>query len=75
MPDDTESKGVIHATKRCPECLNYVPLRTKICPGCKTKLGDVQKHGMAKRKTDWMAYGGFFVAFVALAIYIWWAFL
>jgi len=75
MPDDVEKIEVVHATKRCPECFTYVKLDVQKCPNCKTRLGVVEKHGMAKRKTNWMSYVSFFIAFLALAFYVWWEFL
>jgi uncharacterized paraquat-inducible protein A len=74
MPDDVKEDGVIYATKRCPECSIYVSLETTKCPKCKTKLGEVDKYGMAKRTIDWTAYLISLLAFLAFAIYMWWAF-
>lgn len=68
-------KGFVHATKRCPECYAYVSLRTFQCPECKTKLGDVDSHGMAKRTVNWPAYLSAILAVFGFGIYIWWAFL
>jgi RNA polymerase subunit RPABC4/transcription elongation factor Spt4 len=65
---------LVYATKRCPECFAYTELDAKRCPMCKTRLGKVQKHGMAKRTVNWSAYVVFLVAFLAFAAYMWWAF-
>ncbi len=75
MNDVEKADEFVHATKRCPECFDYVELDTTKCPKCKTRLGGVQKHGMAKRQVDWKAYAIFFVALLAFAAYIWWTFL
>jgi tRNA(Ile2) C34 agmatinyltransferase TiaS len=75
MSNVENTEEFVHATKRCPECFDYVELDADKCPKCKTRLGEVQKHGMAKRKVDWTAYAIFLVALVGFAIYIWWAFL
>lgn len=75
MNDVEKADEFVHATKRCPECFDYVELDTTKCPKCKTRLGEVQKHGMAKRQVDWKAYAVFFVALLAFAAYIWWTFL
>jgi len=75
MPDDSKKTEVVHATKRCPECFTYVRLEVKKCPECKTRLGAVEKHGMAKRTINWMSYISFSIAFLAFAFYIWWEFL
>ena len=74
MSDDVKEDGLIYATKRCPECSTYVSLHAAKCPKCKTKLGEVDKHGTAKRTVDWTAYLVSFLAFLAFAIYLWWAF-
>jgi uncharacterized protein with PIN domain len=58
---------LVYATKRCPECFGYTELDAKRCPMCKTRLGKVQKHGMAKRTVNWNAYVVFLVAFLAFA--------
>jgi uncharacterized paraquat-inducible protein A len=75
MKSDPQDKGFIHATKRCPECYAYVSLRTEVCPACKTKLGEVDNHGMAKRTVNWPAYFSAFLAVLGFGTYIWWAFL
>lgn len=65
----------IHITKKCPECLGRVPLDMKICEFCKTKLGDVDKGGLATRPVNWKSYIVFFLTLAGLGLYIWWAFL
>jgi hypothetical protein len=75
MTSDPKEDGFVHATKRCPECYAYVSLRTDQCPACKTKLGDVDTHGMAKRTVNWTAYLTALLAVLGFGIYIWWAFL
>lgn len=62
-------------SKKCPECYDFMPLTAKECPSCKTKVRDVDKTGMARRATDWKAYGAAVVAILVFIIYIWWAFL
>lgn len=51
-----------------------MPLAARVCPACKTKVGDRDETGMARRATDWKAYGAAFFAIVIFGIYIWWAF-
>ena len=75
MSNNQQNRESVHSTKRCPECYEYVSLRTNKCPSCNTRLGNVENHGMAKRVTDWLSYGLAIVALLALGIYIWWAFL
>lgn len=74
MGADKAGRGGIHLTKRCPECFEYVPLHARECPACKTRLGEVQHHGIARRPTDWAAYLTAFLAAVAFGVYVWWAF-
>lgn len=75
MDDNQQDNEFSHATKKCPECYTYVKLNATRCPSCKTRLGEVEKHGMAKRTVDFNAYLFALIALVALGIYIWWAFL
>ena len=63
-----------HITKKCPECFSYIPLNALKCPSCKIRVGEVDKHGMATKHTDWGSYLICFLAWVGLAIYIWFAF-
>lgn len=74
MRSETKDSNLVYATKRCPECYAYVSLRLNQCPSCKSKLGEVDAHGMAKRTVNWSAYLSAFLALLALGIYIWWAF-
>jgi uncharacterized protein with PIN domain len=75
MVDSQIGEDFVHSTKRCPECYTYVSLRTTKCPSCNTRLGEVEKHGMAKKTVDWKAYLMALVAALGFALYIWWAFL
>jgi len=63
-----------HITKKCPQCFTYVPLDALKCPRCKTRLGKVDKHGMAIKSTDWGSYLLCLLAWAVLAIYVWYAF-
>ena len=51
-----------------------MPLHTKVCPACKTRVGEMDDSGMARRATNWKAYGLAIFAILIFAIYIWWAF-
>ena len=62
-------------TKKCPQCFTYMPLEVDKCTSCGTRVGPVNKYGMASKPFDWIAYLSFFLAFLALAIYVWWAFI
>lgn len=74
MTPDSHDKGIVHATKRCPECYTYVSLRAAKCPSCNSRLGEVDTHGMAKRTVNWSAYFSAFLALLVLCVYLWWAF-
>ena len=74
MRSETKNKSLAYATKRCPECYAYVSLRVTRCPSCKSRLGEVDSHGMAKRTVNWTAYLSAFFAVLVLGTYIWWAF-
>jgi hypothetical protein len=63
-----------HITKKCPQCFTYIPLDVSKCPSCKARVGRVDKHGMATSSTDWGSYLICFLAWVTLAVYIWFAF-
>ena len=75
MADDQNDKDFMYATKRCPHCYEYMPLHAVQCPECKKGVGEVEKHGMAKKTIDWKAYSVALAAILAFAAYIWWAFL
>lgn len=62
-------------SKKCPECMEYMPLNAEICPSCKLPVGKMNKHGMATRKTDWKGYGAAIAAWTVFFWYIWWAFI
>ena len=74
MSDDQNEKDFHYATKRCPFCYEYMPLSATRCPACKRGVGNVEKHGMAKKAVDWKAYGIAIAAVIALSVYIWLAF-
>ena len=64
-----------YVSKKCPECMEYMPLHVDVCPSCKLPVGKINKHGMATRKTDWKAYSTAVAAWIIFFLYIWWAFI
>ncbi len=49
MPDDDYRRGsgsYGFVIKKCPECYTHLPLKTRKCPSCNTKIGDVDKLGI-----------------------------
>ncbi len=74
VPNDSENaRG--HISKKCPECMEYMPLSDEVCPACGLAVGKINKHGMANRKTDWKAYVIALFAWLFFFFYIWWAFI
>lgn len=74
MNDDENSKGS-QLSKKCPECMTYIPVNANVCPLCKKRVGKVTETGMARKATDWKSYIMLIISVAALAGYIWWAFL
>ena len=63
-----------HATKKCPECFAHLPLHARVCPSCKTKVGDVDNLGFATKPSDWQGYLVALVCIAAFVIFVWWGF-
>jgi transposase-like protein len=74
MSADKDGKSS-NSSKKCPECLTYIPVNVYVCPSCKKRVGKVTGTGMAKKVTDWKAYIMLILAVAAFIFYIWWAFL
>jgi len=64
-----------HHSKKCPECMTYIPVDANVCPACKKRVGKSTESGMARKATDWKSYILLVISWAALAVYIWWAFL
>ena len=78
MSPHTASSGVPPSgsvSKKCPECMEYMPLHQHVCPSCKLHVGKINKHGMASRRTDWKAYATAVAAWLFFFFYVWWAFI
>ncbi|MCP4689313.1 MAG: hypothetical protein GY859_14770 [Desulfobacterales bacterium] len=69
-----ETHARVHLTKKCPKCYRYMDLKLSKCPSCGVRVGNVDEHGMAVRPINWRKYLSALVAWVALALFIWWAF-
>ena len=63
-----------HVSKKCPNCYVHMHLDAEVCPSCKNKVGLIDKHGMATKRTDWVSYVICFLAWLALGLYIKFAF-
>ena len=72
--DDLIVKKAPTVSKKCPHCYVHIPLDAEKCPACKKTVGMVDKHGMATRRVDWMSYIICFLAWLALGLYIKFAF-
>ena len=60
--------------KRCPECLTKIPLNVTKCPSCDQKLGEPNKHGLAKKPINWYGYLTTIILWIALIYFVWWGF-
>ena len=63
-----------YVSKKCPECMTYMPIDAQVCPSCKLHVGKVDRHGKASRKTDWKGYLTAAIAWIIFFLYLWWAF-
>lgn len=63
-----------YLVKRCPECLISLPLDTSVCYSCRTRVGEVDGDGKARKKTNWYSYLACFVSWAVFGLYVWWAF-
>lgn len=61
--------------KRCPECFINLPLDAKRCFSCNTRVGRPNKHGVARKGTNWISYIVCILSWAILIIYVKWAFL
>jgi ribosomal protein L40E len=60
--------------KRCPECFASLPIDATHCFSCKARVGKVDRHGKAKRPINWYSYITCILSWLALILYIKWAF-
>ena len=63
-----------YATKKCPECFAHLPLHARVCPSCKSRVGDVDNLGFAAKPSDWHGYLVAAVCIAAFVIFVWWGF-
>ncbi len=77
MPDDDYRRGsgsYGFVIKKCPECYTHLPLKTRKCPSCNTKIGDVDKLGFATRPVDWSGYLIAIISILGFCLFVWWGF-
>jgi hypothetical protein len=67
--------NVTFTTKKCYECFTHLPLDATECYACKKKVGKVDRNGIAGKPTDVKSYVVFALAFAALVVFLWKAFL
>jgi hypothetical protein len=73
---DQDTNGAPPPTmKKCPECFTYLQLDDKVCFACHTKVGKMDKNGIAARPVDFLAYMRCLLMWAIFFLYIWWAFL
>lgn len=61
----------LFADKRCPYCFTHLKLNETECVGCHKKVGEVDKHGLARKPIRYKAYFAFFLWGVVVLAYIW----
>jgi hypothetical protein len=70
----SDGQKIEYATKKCPDCYMHLPLNAKECQACKTKVGDVDKLGFAKKPADWKGYLAATISIGVFVVFMWWAF-
>lgn len=63
-----------YTTKKCPFCYVHLSLDARLCPTCKSKVGDVDKLGFAEKPIDWWGYLIAAASMAAFALFTWWSF-
>jgi hypothetical protein len=72
---EAKAKRIDLLVKRCPECSVNLPLDAKRCFFCNARVGKADKHGMARKTTNWISYLVCILSWTILIFYIKWAFL
>lgn len=63
-----------YMTKKCPECFTYLPLDAKLCHSCGSRVGAVNRLGLAEKPVNVKGYLTAAIAILAFAIFLWWGF-
>ena len=63
-----------YSIKICHNCGTPLAIYSEECYSCHKKVGEVDKHGKAKKPTDWMSYVICVISWAAFFGYIYWAF-
>lgn len=50
-------------------------MNVRRCPSCRTRVGRPNKHGIARKATNWISYIVCILTWTILILYIKWAFL
>lgn len=69
-----QSPEQFHSYKQCPECNEKLPLHMKKCTQCGLRVGRLMPDGKARRPVDWKGYALSLLLFIALVLYLRWAF-
>ncbi len=69
-----EEKRADYSIKKCPHCYTPLAVSAEDCYACHNKVGEVDKHGMAQKPTDWKGYVVSSVLGIIFIAYIVWAF-
>ncbi len=57
-------------TKTCPYCTVPLSVDAEECFSCKKKVGKIDKHGIASKPANYMAYVVCLLVWVALYLYV-----
>ena len=74
MAEKNNPERPVYSVKICHNCGTPLAVTADTCFSCHHKVGDVGKHGKAKKPVDWKAYVVCIFAWVSFFVYIWWAF-
>ncbi len=75
MPRSDRKYRIKHyVSKKCPSCMTYLSLDTRVCHSCGQKVSSVDSQGIAKKAIGWKNNFICLIAVAALGFFIWWAF-
>lgn len=72
--DEQKKARMIMRQKDVLSALHTFPSMPKYVLHVKKKVGNVNKHGIAKKPFDWLAYTICLIAWMGFGFYIWWCF-
>ncbi|MFO7962748.1 MAG: hypothetical protein R6U50_02400 [Desulfobacterales bacterium] len=63
-----------YSVKTCYNCGTPLAINADTCYSCRSKVGEVGKHGKAKKPVDWKSYIICVLAWTIFILYVRWAF-